>query len=82
MEAWSMSAVKHLRLTEVEQRVCDVASRELGIPRERLSPSDRLIEDLRCDSFDLIEFILSVEQAFDVTLPDRPLYPVYNAVAT
>ena len=53
-----MTMGRRLRLDEVEQRVCDVASEQLGIKRDRLSPSDRIVEDLRCDSLDLVELFM------------------------
>ena len=71
-----------LRLAEVEQRVCDIASEQLGIPRQQVSTSDRIAEDLHCDSLDLVELFMEVEEAFDVTLPDSSPNPVYKAVFT
>jgi hypothetical protein len=41
-EAW-------LRLDEVERQVCDIASVQLGFRRDRISPDNRLLEDLGCD---------------------------------
>jgi hypothetical protein len=38
-----------LRFDEVEQRVCDIASMQLGFRRDRISPDNRLLEDLGCD---------------------------------
>jgi sulfatase modifying factor 1 len=72
----------HLRLHDAEQRVCDIASEQMGIPRNRLSPGDRIIEDLHCDSLDLIELFTEVEEAFDVTLPDDSTNLVFKAVFT
>jgi formylglycine-generating enzyme len=77
-----MATYARLRLAEVEQRVCDIASEQLGIPRQRVSPSDRIIEDLHCDSLDLVELFMEVEEAFDVTLPDSSPHPVYKVVFT
>jgi formylglycine-generating enzyme len=54
----------------------------LGIARQQVSPSDRIVEDLRCDSLDLVELFMEVEEAFDVTLPDSSSNPVYKAVFT
>jgi sulfatase modifying factor 1 len=71
-----------LRLSEIEQRVCDLASKQLGIARHRISPSDRIIEDLHCDSLDLFELFMEVEEAFDVTLPNDAPNPVFKAVFT
>lgn len=68
----TMTDTERLRLDEVEQRVCDIASEQLGIPRHRISPSDRIIEDLNCDSLDLVELFMEVEEAFGITLPRIP----------
>ena len=77
-----MTNTERLRLDEVEQRVCDIASEQLGIPRHRVSPSDRIIEDLNCDSLDLVELLMEVEEAFGITLPENPTNPVNKAVFT
>lgn len=67
-----MTIGSRLELGIVEQRVCDIASEQLCIPRDEVRPSSRLIEDLRCDSLDLVELIMSLEDEFLVTLPNVP----------
>src|ERR1700684_4080245 len=71
-----------LRLDDWERRGCDIASEQLGILRDRVSPGDRIVEDLRCDSLELVELFMEVEQAFRVTLPDKSPNPVFKAVFT
>ena len=71
-----------LRLDEMERKVCDLASEQLGIPRQKISPGDRIIEDLHCDSLNLVELFMKVEEAFEITLPHRDQNPVYKAVFT
>jgi formylglycine-generating enzyme len=71
-----------LRLIDLEQRVLDVAAEQLGLCRQKISPRDRILEDLGCDSLDLVEFIMAVEETFGVTLPDDAPNPVYKAVFT
>ena len=71
-----------LRLVEIERRVCDIASQDFGIPRDRISPSSRLIDDLGGDSLDMVEMFMEIEEEFGVTLPDRAPNPVYKAVFT
>lgn len=71
-----------LELSVVEQRVCDVASVQLGIPRDEVTPSSRLIEDLRCDSLDIVELIMELEDEFLVTIPNEPTNPVAKSVFT
>jgi formylglycine-generating enzyme len=77
-----MISVERLRLAEVEKRVCDIAAEQLGISRERATPSARLIEDCGADSLDVVEFAMEIEQVFGVTLPEDAPNPVYKAVFT
>ena len=71
-----------LELGVIEQRVCDVVSRQLDIPRDEVQSTSRLIEDLQCDSLDLVGLILELEDEFLVTIPDDPTNPVGKSVFT
>ena len=71
---------RRLLLPEIEQRLCEIVSKQLGIPRKDVFPSSRLIEDLHCDSLDLIELFMLLEEAFSVTLPEEPPNAVYKSV--
>ncbi|GAC1335122.1 MAG: hypothetical protein NVSMB14_02440 [Isosphaeraceae bacterium] len=77
-----MIATGLLRLDEVECRVCDIASEQLNIPRDRIKPGDRLIEDLGCDSLAQVELLMEVEDTFNVHLPDDEPNAVYKSVFT
>ncbi len=69
-------------LSEIERRVCDVAARELGIPRARVTSGSRLLADLHCDSLDFVELLMELEEEFAVKLPDSPPDPIYKSVFT
>jgi acyl carrier protein len=56
-------------LTDIEEKVCDIAADRLNIPRNKISPASRLIEDLYCDSLDMVELIMAVEDQMVVTIP-------------
>jgi formylglycine-generating enzyme len=75
-----MTTAKYLRLEQIEYRVCDIAAEQLGFERAKVSPSDRLIEDLHCDSLDLVELLMEMEEVFLVTLPNEAPNSVYKAV--
>jgi sulfatase modifying factor 1 len=75
-----MSHDIRLNLDVVEQRVCDVASKQLGIPRNETRPTSRFIEDLHCDSLDAIELIMELEDEFDVTIPNDHVNPIGKSV--
>ena len=78
----ALTADSRLRLDEVERRVCDIASEQLGIRRDRISPGDGLIEDLKIESLDTAELFMEIEEQLQVTFPDNPSCPVYKAVFT
>ncbi|UUO09032.1 formylglycine-generating enzyme family protein [Blastopirellula sp. J2-11] len=77
-----MSNRPRLDLDVMQRRVCDVASRQLCIPRSEISPASRLIEDLQCDSLDLVELLMELEEEFLVTIPDRPESAVGKSIFT
>lgn len=64
-----MSVHTRLSLTEIESIVCHIAAKQLNFPRQRISPSSRLIEDLDADSMEMIELLMELEEHFHVTLP-------------
>ena len=53
---------------EVDLTVRKVASRLFAVPVERLSESTDLKGDLGADSMALIDFVVSLEEAFDVQM--------------
>ena len=77
-----MTHPPRLDLSLVEQRVCDIAAAQLGMPRNEVQPSSRLIEDLYCDSLDLIELLLKLEDEFLITIPNQPTQAVGKAIFT
>jgi acyl carrier protein len=77
-----MTQPPRLDLSVVEQRVCDIAAAQLGMPRPEVQPSSRLIEDLDCDSLDLIELLSKLEDEFLVTIPNQPTQAVGKAIFT
>ncbi len=77
-----MTPADLLRLEDVEHRLCDIVSKQLGIARDQISPGLRMIEDLHVDSLDLIELFMETEQSFGITFPDKAPNPVYKAVFT
>ena len=77
-----MSTARVLSLEETESRVCDIAAKQLGLRRTAVHPGLRLIQDLHCDSLDLVDLLMSIEDALDVSLPDDAADPAYKAVFT
>jgi sulfatase modifying factor 1 len=55
---------------EVEWRVIDVACEVAQLDRAVVTPDATLLDDLGLDSMAVVEFVMGLEEAFDVTLPD------------
>lgn len=77
-----MATVARLRLDEIERRVCGLTSKQLSIARDRISINDRIVEDLNCDSLDLVELMMEIEKTFDVTLTDSSENSIFKSVFT
>jgi acyl carrier protein len=72
-----------LTLPEIQSQLLDVVAEQQRIPREKLHPAQRLVQDLNIDSLDLVELFMAVEDAFDVSLPNEVRdNPAYKAVFT
>ena len=52
-----------------EERLCELLSEQLGLGG-RINLGDRLVADLNCDSMDLVEIAMAVEDEFAIDVPD------------
>ena len=63
-------------MTTVFERLKKIVVEQLGVDESEVIPSARFINDLGADSLDLVELIMSIEEAFStlsrkVTIPDE-----------
>jgi acyl carrier protein len=58
------------RLVAVIREVLDQPENHRGTLPE-ITPKSSFVEDLQCDSLDLIEIVLGVEEAFDIDINDE-----------
>jgi acyl carrier protein len=49
----------------------DILVEQLGIQDNQLTPAARIEEDLGADSLDKVEIIMSVDERFNVSVPDE-----------
>jgi acyl carrier protein len=56
---------------DIEAKLVDLLVRELGVERGSIRPEARLEEELGLDSLGMVEFLLALEEAFGVSLPDE-----------
>ena len=58
---------------EVLKGLAEVASELLGVSPDAVSEDARFDEDLDVDSLGLVEFVMAVEDRFDVKVPEEKL---------
>jgi len=55
----------------VEDRVKKIISEKLSVDIKEVVPDASFVDDLGADSLDLVELIMSMEEEFDVDIPDE-----------
>ncbi len=55
---------------QVVAGVKQVVGEQMGIPVERIRDGDALENDLGCDSLDVVEITMEVEEHFDISVSD------------
>jgi acyl carrier protein len=54
----------------VRREAMEVIAEQMGRGAEELKPSDSLRDDLGCDSLDLVEISMLLEEQFEIEIPD------------
>jgi acyl carrier protein len=67
----------------VEDKVKKIIGEKLGVDLSEITDESALVDDLGADSLDLVELIMSLEEGFDIEVPDddaEKLVTVKNAI--
>lgn len=57
-------------MASVEEKVIDIVSEQLGIPKEDVTRDSSFVDDLKADSLDVVELVMEFEDEFGITIPD------------
>ena len=63
--------IERYRVKTVDARLLKIVIDQLGVDESEVVPSASLVEDLNADSLDLVEYIMSVEEGFNIEIPDE-----------
>lgn len=55
----------------VYEEVKNLVSSELKVKPEEIKPESDFTKDLNADSLDVVEFIMALEEKFDIKIPDE-----------
>lgn len=62
---------KECSVSPVEEKVIDIVSEQLNIPKEDIKLESSFQDDLKADSLDVVELVMEFEDEFEVTIPDE-----------
>ena len=54
----------------VEEKVKNIIVEQLGVDMESVTPEASFIDDLGADSLDIVELVMTMEEEFDLEIPD------------
>ena len=55
----------------IEDRVKNIICDQLAVESDKVTPTASFIEDLGADSLDIVELIMTMEEEFDLDIPDE-----------
>ncbi len=58
-------------MSDIQDKVVEIVSEHLKVPKDELKVESRFVEDLKADSLDLVELVMEFEEAFSITIPDE-----------
>lgn len=58
-------------VTTMHPKVKDIIVEQLGVDPEKVKPEASFIDDLGADSLDIVELVMTMEEEFDIEIPDE-----------
>jgi acyl carrier protein len=57
--------------SELAGRICTIVADHLGVDVREVTPEANILDDLGADSLDVVELVMSLEDAFDIQVDDE-----------
>jgi len=55
---------------EIEEKVIEIAAKQFAMPKDKITRVTSFEKDLGGDSLDAVEFIMEIEDAFNIEIPE------------
>ena len=56
---------------EILDKVTTIVCNQLDVEKEQVKPAASFINDLGADSLDIVELVMELEEAFEMSIPDE-----------
>lgn len=58
-------------MEDIQKKVIQIICEQLSVAEEDVVPKASFVDDLGADSLDLVEMIMAMEEAFDISIADE-----------
>lgn len=65
---------------QILDKVTEIIANQLLIEKTRITMESRFVEDLHADSLDIIDWIVEIENAFGIEIPDDEIKKINSVV--
>ena len=55
----------------IQKEVIALIAEQMNIKADKIKSTDNIIEDLKADSLDVVEIVMTLEEKFDISIPDE-----------
>jgi acyl carrier protein len=57
--------------SDLADRIRTIVAEQFGVNRAEVSPESNILDDLGADSLDVVELVMTLEDVFDIEVPDE-----------
>jgi acyl carrier protein len=58
-------------MPSIEEKVKQIIVEQLGVEESEVTPNAHFVDDLGADSLDIVELVMTFEEAFEIEIPDE-----------
>jgi len=63
--------VEEALMPSIEEKVKQIIVEQLGVEESEVTPNAHFVDDLGADSLDIVELVITFEEAFENEIPDE-----------